>query len=394
MLFTTVGSQSLVKANVFNHTETQKSSVFDNNPSNEHNLISEAHEILSEEDGENPAFSRTNFMRIPFSPISVHDTLNAKTTEQKKTLGKHDNIFGHLFNNQIDLESKGGFNSSVNSDSNIADNYYEDRSQIISATKPGPLIHQQPSIKINSLQTNRKNVFQGSPKAQSGQTQFLNIKRSASPNNIGKSFLKNPSNKDLHKQLNSSITSQISRVSQVDKNLLISTNTVNSNSHISKQKTDSFGKDLLTPRAAKLLFHSEKALKSTNYTRFLGTINQNSLDLNLSNQGLSDDDLIALSLNSPAFLQKADLNLANNQLTIDGVSIYLYQCVRCGSSFSSLDLRKNKISERIIELIRLYVKNYLNDLVDVDLRDNGISLKSNITKIKDIENITGTKVHL
>lgn len=261
-----------------------------------------------------------------------------------------------------------------------------------STMKPLPSKEQKKKSSIHSpsMQTNRKPSNQELPKAKVFESQYTTMKRSPSPL-AGKSFLKNGSVLERPK-LSPKMSSQISMVPKINKNLLMSTNSIiKKPDDLDISEMDQYS-ELLTARANKLVSRCENVTLTPHLSKLVSQSKGDTTEFNASQQGLKDQDLLILCLKSKTIFSRSHVNLASNALTVDGLSVFLFYAAQNSIQAGSLDLRKNKISERSIEMINLFLSKYPNLISDIDLRDNGIQGQGLYEKLREIERNSGTSI--
>ncbi len=261
-----------------------------------------------------------------------------------------------------------------------------------SKTKPFPTNQQvkKASLHFPNMQTNRKTPKEELPKARVFESQYTTIKRSPSPL-AGKSFLKNGSVMEKSK-FSPKMSSQISTMSKINTNLLMSTNQIMKKSvDLEISEVDQYS-ELLTARAHKLVSRTDSVPMPSNISKLINQSRNDANEFNGSQQNLKDQDLMIICLKSKTLFNRNHVSLANNSLTVDGLSVFLFYAAQNSIQAGSVDLRKNKISERAIDLISVFLAKYPNLISDIDLRENGIQGLGLNERLREIERTSGTSI--
>lgn len=145
-------------------------------------------------------------------------------------------------------------------------------------------------------------------------------------------------------------------------------------------KSDSFNASakrptdgIMTVRALKLC-DSKNVIVNAKVATALQKGSKLSFQLNLSNCGIRDFDLVYIfsPVNKKTFQNRTEINISNNQITVDGISIILSRIFEMGLKIGVIDASKNQLNESTLPVILNFVKNRKNDLTDIDLRQNSI----------------------
>jgi len=389
MIQTNVGSHILQKANLFKDSNIRRP--VQEEEEGENLLESScAKDLLSDE----AKSQRCNSQSLRKSIVSPRFANKGKKVEEdkarsKKTKNQSDNSQRYSKSNPKSILSMSSVEVSEDSQQ---DNLISKAPSKYTTAKPVSPREQKNKSPVHSpvMQTNRKSSNQELPKAKVFESQYTTMKRSPSPL-AGKSFLKNGSVLERPK-LSPKMLSHVSIVPKVNKNLLISTNSiVKRPEELDISELDPYA-ELLTARANKLVSRSDSIALSANLAKLANPSKGEVTEFNASQQGLKDQDLLALCIKSKALFSRSHVNLANNALTIDGLSVFLFYAAQNSIQAGSLDLRRNKINERAVELISVFLSRYPNLISDIDLRENGIQRDGLGDKLKVIERNSGTTI--
>ena len=188
-------------------------------------------------------------------------------------------------------------------------------------------------------------------------------------------------------KLHNSFLRDSSLINQTSNNLQLSSISKSRDSNISETK-------MLTPKAKKLLKANEFYKTSPCCKKVKAKIDDKNFEGKLGGQKLDDKDLTHICNFRMSLFVKLEMELNENQITDDGLSVFLYILIRDGmaNKVSSLNLKNTKLTNVSLDLLEIYLKAGDNLLVDIDLRENGIKGKTSTSKAKEIEKNYGATI--